>query len=203
MLVTQTVWYDDLERWTRETEQLCIELQKKIENKIDTIDSDAPRIMLAGSPIVWPNWKIPNLIEEAGAVIACDELCTGDQGALSEPVNVDEWTMKGMIAALADRYLLPITCPCFTPNEKRIDKIVRMVRDYHVEGVVYHQLRGCYIHKMEFNRIRAALKELGTPVLGIETDYTQEDLGQLRTRLEAFLEMIQSAKQMGPMETAQ
>jgi benzoyl-CoA reductase/2-hydroxyglutaryl-CoA dehydratase subunit BcrC/BadD/HgdB len=203
LLVTQATWYDDLERWTKKTRELCGELEHRIEGKFAAPDPDAPRIMLAGSPIVWPNWKLPSLIEECGAVIVCDELCTGDQGALSDPVNVDEWTMRGMMAAIADRYLLPITCPCFTPNDKRIDKIVRMVRDFHVDGVVYHQLRGCYIHKMEFNRIRGALKELGKPVLGIETDYTHEDLGQLRTRIEAFLEMIQSAKQAVAAEMSQ
>ena len=203
MLVTQATAYDDLQRWTEKTNELCSELEQRIENKITVADSDAPRIMLAGSPIVWPNWKIPILVEESGAVIVCDELCTGDQGTLSDPVNVDEWTMKGMLAALADRYLLPITCPCFTPNDKRIDKIVRMVRDFAVDGVVYHQLRGCYVHKIEFNRIRTALKDLQVPVLGIETDYTQEDLGQLRTRMEAFLEMIQSAKQVFATEMTQ
>jgi benzoyl-CoA reductase/2-hydroxyglutaryl-CoA dehydratase subunit BcrC/BadD/HgdB len=195
MLVTQVTWFDDLERWTRKTEELCGELEQRVERKVAVADSEAPRIMLAGSPIVWPNWKLPNLIEESGGVIVCDELCTGDQRGLSDSVNVDEWTMKGMLAAIADRYLLPITCPFFTPNDKRIDKIVRMVRDFAVDGVVYHQLRGCYAHKIGFSRIRAALKDRGVSVLGIETDYTHEDLGQLRTRIEAFLEMIQSARQ--------
>jgi benzoyl-CoA reductase/2-hydroxyglutaryl-CoA dehydratase subunit BcrC/BadD/HgdB len=102
--------------------------------------------------------------------------------------------MKGMLAAIADRYLLPVNCPCFTPNDNRIDKIARMAKDFAVEGLVYHELRGCYVHKIEFNRIRAALKNAGIPVLGIETDYTKEDIGQLRTRVEAFLEMIQTNK---------
>jgi benzoyl-CoA reductase/2-hydroxyglutaryl-CoA dehydratase subunit BcrC/BadD/HgdB len=194
MMVTQVTWYDDLERWAMKTGELCGELEQRIDSKVAVAEPEAPRIMLAGSPIIWPNWKLPNLIEGSGAVIVCDELCTGDQGGLSDSVNVNEWTMKGMLAGIADRYLLPVTCPFFTPNDKRIDKIVRMVRDFAVDGVVYHQLRGCYVHKIEFSRIRAALKDLGIPVLGIETDYTHEDLGQLRTRIEAFLEMIQSAR---------
>jgi len=195
MLVTQTMWYDDLERWTEKTRELCTELEKRIQDGVIVSHSEAPRIMLAGSPIIWPNWKLPNLIEESGAVIVCDDLCSGDQGILSDPVNVDEWTMQDMLAAIADRYLQPITCPCFAPNDKRLDKVARMVKDYRVDGVVYHQLRGCYIQKIEFSRIRSALRDLRTPVLGIETDYTQEDVGQLKTRIDAFLEMIQSAKQ--------
>jgi benzoyl-CoA reductase/2-hydroxyglutaryl-CoA dehydratase subunit BcrC/BadD/HgdB len=194
MLVTQMMWYEDLERWTAKTTQLCNELEERIEGGLTVSNPEAPRVMLAGSPIIWPNWKLPSLIEESGAVIVCDELCSGDQGALSDAVNLEEWTMKEMLAAIADRYLRPVTCPCFSPNDKRMDKIARLVEDFRVEGIVYHQLRGCYVHKIEFSRIRATLKNSGIPVLGIETDYTQEDLGQLRTRVEAFLEMIQTAK---------
>ena len=195
MLVTQAIWYDDLERWKEKTKQLCSELEKRIEDRVNLGYSEGPRIMLAGSPIIWPNWKLPNLIEDSGAVIVCDELCSGDHGVLGDSVNVDEWTMKDMLAAIADRYLQPVTCPCFTPNDKRVDKIARMVKDFGVDGVVYHQLRGCYVHKIEFSRVTTALKNLRVPVLGIETDYTHEDLGQMRTRIEAFLEMIQTAKQ--------
>jgi benzoyl-CoA reductase/2-hydroxyglutaryl-CoA dehydratase subunit BcrC/BadD/HgdB len=195
MLITQAIWYDDLERWTEKTKQLCSELEKRIEDHLNVGYSEAPRIMLAGSPIIWPNWKLPDLIEDSGGVIVCDELCSGDQGVLGDSVNVDEWTMKDMLAAIADRYLQPVTCPCFTPNDKRVDRIARMVKDFGVDGVVYHQLRGCYVHKIEFASIRTALSNLRVPVLGIETDYTHEDLGQMRTRIEAFLEMIQTAKQ--------
>jgi benzoyl-CoA reductase/2-hydroxyglutaryl-CoA dehydratase subunit BcrC/BadD/HgdB len=194
MLVTQAAWYDDLERWTEKTRELCNELEQRVGNRGTEADSDAPRILLAGSPVIWPNWKLPSLIEESGAVIVCDELCSGDQGALSDPVNVDEWTKQGMLAALADRYLLPVTCPCFTPNKGRLDRILRLMSDFKVDGVIYHQLRGCYIQKIEFGPIRAGLKDLKMPVLGIETDYSHEDLGQLKTRVEAFLEMLQSAK---------
>jgi benzoyl-CoA reductase/2-hydroxyglutaryl-CoA dehydratase subunit BcrC/BadD/HgdB len=195
MLVTQTVWYDDLDRWTVKTAELCNELEDRIKTSLSVSGPEAPRIMLSGSPIVWPNWKLPNLIEESGGLIVCDELCSGNQGTLSESVNLEEWTMNEMLAALADRYLRPVTCPCFSPNDKRMDKLRRLTEDFDVDGVVYHQLKGCYAHKIEFGRIRNALKKLRIPVLGIETDYTQEDLGQLRTRIEAFLEMLQSAQQ--------
>jgi benzoyl-CoA reductase/2-hydroxyglutaryl-CoA dehydratase subunit BcrC/BadD/HgdB len=195
MLVTQTMWYDDLERWTKKTSELCEELKDRLTRGATVAKARAPRIMIVGSPIIWPNWKLPNLIEEAGAVIVCDELCSGDRGALSDPVNVNEWTMKDMMNAIVERYLLPVTCPCFTPNDQRLDVILKMVKDFRIDGVVYHQLRGCYLYKVEFFRVRAALKDFGLPTLGLETDYTHEDLGQLRTRIEAFLEMIQSTKE--------
>jgi benzoyl-CoA reductase/2-hydroxyglutaryl-CoA dehydratase subunit BcrC/BadD/HgdB len=195
MLVAQAAWYDDLERWTLKTAELCSELEDRIKSRLSVSGPDAPRILLSGSPVVWPNWKLPNLIEESGGLIVCDELCSGNQGALSESVNLEEWTVNEMLTALADRYLRPVTCPCFSPNDKRMDKLMRLIENFNVDGVVYHQLRGCYAHKIEFGRIRSALKKSRIPVLGIETDYTQEDLGQLRTRIEAFLEMLQSTQQ--------
>jgi benzoyl-CoA reductase/2-hydroxyglutaryl-CoA dehydratase subunit BcrC/BadD/HgdB len=84
----------------------------------------------------------------------------------------------------------------FLPFLEEMHKLWRMVENFDVDGVTYHQLRGCYVQKIDFSRIRGVLKKVGIPVLGIEADYTQEDLGQLRTRIEAFPEMVQSAQQI-------
>ncbi|MEW6070319.1 MAG: double-cubane-cluster-containing anaerobic reductase [Candidatus Thermoplasmatota archaeon] len=189
LLVSQTQFYDDLNSWVASTEKLCNELERRVKNRIGVCDATTPRIMLAGSPIIWPNWKLLNIIEEGGGIIVCDELCSSTRN-FYDPIVVDEWTLKGMLLALADRYLLPCTCPCFTPNDERIDRILEMIKDFKVGGIVYHTLQGCHLHNLEFTRIKQALRETNIPILKIESGYDEGDVGQIKTRVEAFLEMI-------------
>jgi benzoyl-CoA reductase/2-hydroxyglutaryl-CoA dehydratase subunit BcrC/BadD/HgdB len=197
MLVNQTLMWDDIERWTQKTEELCDTLEKRMQRKVWAFPVETPRVMIAGTPIIWPdNWKLPNLVEEANpqGVIVADELCSGDR-FLYDPVGVDEWTMEDMFNAVADRYLLPSTCPCFTSedgNEDRVNWIKTMVEERRVEGVIYHVYRGCMLYAMEYMRIKRVLDKMNVPVYYLDTDYTREDVGQIKTRVEAFLEMLKS-----------
>ncbi len=197
MLVNQISMWDDIERWTAKTEELCAELEKREREKVWACPPDTPRVMLTGTPIIWPdNWKLPNLIEEANpqGVIVADELCSGDR-FLYDPVGVDEWTMDDMFNAVAERYLLPSTCPCFTSedgNEDRINWLITKVKERRVDGVIYYVVRGCMLYAMEYMRIKKALDKLNVPVYYLDTDYTREDMGQIKTRVEAFLEMLKS-----------
>ena len=81
-------------------------------------------------------------------------------------------------------------CACFTPNTGRIDDILRLAREYQVDGVIDVNLKFCCLYDTEGYTVEKALKEAGIPVLGIETDYTDTDAEQLRTRVEAFVEML-------------
>ncbi|MEM2045463.1 MAG: 2-hydroxyacyl-CoA dehydratase family protein [Candidatus Bathyarchaeia archaeon] len=197
MLVNQTIMWDDIERWTMKTIELCNELERRIQAKEWACPPDAPRIMITGSPIFWPdNWKLPNLIEEAKpqGVIVADELCSGDR-FLYDPVGVDEWIMHDMFNAVADRYLLPSTCPCFTSedgNEDRVNWLISRIKERKVDGVIYYIYRGCMLYAMEYMRIKRVLDKMGVPVYYLDTDYTREDVGQIKTRVEAFLEMLKS-----------
>ncbi len=197
MLVNQASMWDDIERWTAKTEELCAELEKREREKVWACPPDTPRVMVTGTPIFWPdNWKLPNIIEEASpqGVIVADELCSGDR-FLYDPVGVDEWNMDDMFNAVAERYLLPSTCPCFTSedgNEDRINWLITKVKERRVDGVIYYVVRGCMLYAMEYMRIKKALDKLNVPVYYLDTDYTREDMGQIKTRVEAFLEMLKS-----------
>lgn len=197
MLVNQTSMWDDLERWTVKTEALCEELEKRVKEKVWACPPETPRVMVTGTPIIWPdNWKLPNLIEEATpqGVIVADELCSGDR-FLYDPVGVDEWTMDDMFNAVAERYLLPSTCPCFTSedgNKDRVNWLITKVKEHRVDGVIYYVVRGCMLYAMEYMRIKKALDKINVPVYYLDTDYTREDTGQIKTRVEAFLEMLKS-----------
>jgi benzoyl-CoA reductase/2-hydroxyglutaryl-CoA dehydratase subunit BcrC/BadD/HgdB len=189
LLVTNLGLYDDPIRWTDRVNKLCDELEARTGTPCPP---NSPRIMLTGSPIVMPTWKIPALIEESGGIIIIDDICTGSKG-LWDPVEVSHFTMIDMLIGLADKYLMN-TCPCFTPNTARMDRIIALAKEYSVDGALYHVLQACHLYGMEQLRVEKALSEIKIPVLNIETDYSQEDVEQIRTRIEAFIEMIQSKR---------
>ena len=91
--------------------------------------------------------------------------------------------------ALSRRYMKN-NCACFTPNPGRIDDIIRLAKEYNVDGVIDTNLKFCCLYDTERYSVERALNEAGIPVLGIETDYTDSDAEQLRTRIEAFVEML-------------
>jgi len=200
MLVDQTNFVDDIVRWTEKTNLLCDELERKARENIFVAAEDTPRIFLTGSPMVWPDcWKIPNLIEESKpqGLIVADEFCSGNR-VFSDPVGVDEGTIGDMLAAIAERYILPCTCPCFTSdegNQDRIDKIQTMISDYNIQGVIYHVIRGCHLYAMEYMRLKRLLEKENIPVYYLDTEYSREDSGQMKTRIEAFIEMLATKTQ--------
>ena len=195
MLVNQTYMWDDITRWTEKTEALCDELEKRVQQKIWACPPDTPRVMVTGTPMIWPdNWKVPTLIEEATpqGVLIADELCSSER-LLYDPVGVDEWTMDDMINAISERYLMSSTCPCFTSkdgNEDRINWLLTKVKDWNINGVIYYVVRGCMLYAMEYTRVKRVLDRLNIPMYYLDTEYTREDVGQLKTRVEAFLEML-------------
>ena len=195
MLVNQSFMWDDITRWTQKTEVLCDELEKRAQEKIWACPPDTPRVLVTGTPMIWPdNWKLPSLVEEASpqGVIVADELCSSDR-ILNDPVGVDEWTMDDMLHAISERYLMASTCPCFTSadgNEDRINWLINKVKDWKVNGVIYYVVRGCMLYAMEYSRVKKVLDTINLPVYYLDTEYTREDVGQMKTRVEAFLEML-------------
>ncbi|HAW50333.1 TPA: hypothetical protein DCX16_05245, partial [bacterium] len=128
-LVIQAAFYDEVSRWIEKTQTLCDQLVSNKKSQESRI-----RLLLTGAPIIWPNYKLLNIIEESGAIIVADELCSGTR-MLYDPVGVDEWTEKAMITGIAYRYLLPSTCPCFTESNDRMDRILDLLNEFNVEGV--------------------------------------------------------------------
>ena len=189
LLVMQIAFFDDPTRLATMVNKLCDELEKRIEDGVSVVPEKTPRIMLTGTPLAIPNWKIHNIIESSGAVVVCEENCTGTRYFTHE-VKEDNQSMEEAIAALTDRYMSNINCACFTPNEGRVEDIIRLAKEYNVDGVIDLNLKFCNLYDTEGYFVERALKEAGIPVLGLETDYTDNDAEQLRTRIEAFLEII-------------
>jgi len=188
LLVTQVSFYDDVKRNTEMINKLCDELDQRVKAGGGVAPADAKRILVSGSPIAIPNWKLHHIIESAGAVVVGEESCTGTR-FFSDLVESSGDGLDAQIKAIADRYM-NIHCACFTPNEERLDDIVRMAKEYQVDGVVHYHLQFCHTYATEAVQVEKRLEEEGIPLLRIETDYGDEDTGQIKNRVDAFLEMI-------------
>ncbi|NTV80333.1 MAG: 2-hydroxyacyl-CoA dehydratase [Candidatus Aminicenantes bacterium] len=186
LVVMQSALIDDPHRFSARLEALNEELEDRVRRGVGVVPTGAKRIMISGCPSVMGNWKLHHLIETAGAVVVCDETCTGTR-YFSTLVEERDGDLDAQIAAIAARYLT-IDCSCFSPNDERIASVVRLARDYRVDGVVQYVLQYCHTYNVEAVRVASALKEAGVPSLKIVTDYSEEDTGQLRIRVEAFLE---------------
>jgi benzoyl-CoA reductase/2-hydroxyglutaryl-CoA dehydratase subunit BcrC/BadD/HgdB len=192
-LVTNAFFFDDLERWTTAVEALNAELAQRQADGFKAAQRKAPRILFTGSPPVFPNLKLPILIEEAGGVVVADETCSANR-MLYDMTAVDEWLLHDMVDGLADKYLKPCTCPIFTRNDDRRRRLLELAAQFEVDGVVYQSFAGCQVYEMEQRGIADTLNAKGIPMLYVETDYSPDDMGQLSTRIEAFLESIKNRK---------
>jgi benzoyl-CoA reductase/2-hydroxyglutaryl-CoA dehydratase subunit BcrC/BadD/HgdB len=188
LLINQISFYDDPVRFTAKIGELCDELEEKIKAGKGIAPPETPRLMLSGCPMAVPNWKLPYLIESSGAVIVGEESCIGTRNT-RDLVDETPDTLDGLLDALVDRYF-KIDCACFTPNPERLEHIVDMARDLKVDGVVHYALSFCQPYAMEAFKVGKVLEAAKIPLLTIETDYSMEDVEQLKTRVEAFLEML-------------
>lgn len=188
LLISQIAFYDDPTRFTQMTNALCDELEKRVEDGVSVFEAGAKRILLAGTPLAIPNWKLHNIIETSGAAVVCEEMCTGSR-YFENLVDESKDNIEEQIDAIANRYM-GINCACFTPNNGRIEDIKRLCKEYNVDGVIDVNLKFCNLYDTEGYLVERKLKKEGIPVLGIETDYTDSDVQQLRTRIGAFIEML-------------
>ncbi|EHL19121.1 hypothetical protein HMPREF9628_01752 [Peptoanaerobacter stomatis] len=189
LLITQIAFYDDPKRFAQMVNILCDELEQRKKDNFSVYEKGTKRILLTGTPLSIPNWKLHQIIETSGGAVVCEEMCTGIR--YSEAlVNEEKTSMEKMIENLAQRYLGNINCACFTPNKSRIDDIIRLAKEYKADGVINVNLKFCNIYDIEGYFVEKALADAGIPCIGIETDYTDEDAEQLKTRIGAFIEML-------------
>lgn len=165
--------------------ELIEDIMADYEAGTNVIDPSRPRILITGCPIGGDTQKVVRLLEESGAVVVCFENCSGVKGH-DRLVEED----GDLLTNLADKYL-NIACSCISPNDNRIELLDRLIDQYKVVGVVDMILQACHTYNVETHRISQFVKEeKGIGYLAIETDYSQSNMEQLRTRLSAFVEML-------------
>ncbi|MGB9977284.1 double-cubane-cluster-containing anaerobic reductase [Thermovenabulum sp.] len=188
LLISQISFYDDPARFTQKVNEICGELEDRVKNGEGVFPSSSKRIMITGTPMAIPNWKLHHIIESLNAAVVVEETCTGTRYFENE-VKIKGESMNELINSIAERYF-KINCACFTPNKDRIHDIIRLAKEYKVDGVIYYNLQFCQTYAIEYYNVKKALEKEGIPNLLIETDYSESDTEQLRTRIEAFIEML-------------
>ena len=188
LLMSQIAFFDDPTRCAQMCNKLADELDQRIADGVSVFPAGTKRILLTGTPLAIPNWKLHHIVETSGAAVVCEEMCTGTR-YFENLVPDDSKTLDEAYMALVQRYM-KTNCACFTPNTGRIDDLVRLAKEYKVDGVIDINLKFCCLYDTEGYNVERAMKAAGIPVLGIETDYTDTDAEQLKTRVQAFVEML-------------
>jgi len=188
LLASQVAFYDNPARFTESLNKICDELENRIADKVGAMPKKTPRLLLSGCPQAVPNWKLPWIVETSGAVIVGEESCVGERG-YRNLVNDSGATMEDLMEAITDRYF-KVDCAIFTPNPDRLSHIVEMASDYNADGVIHYGLQFCQPYIMESIPVENALEKKDIPCLRIETDYGMEDVEQIKTRVQAFIEQV-------------
>lgn len=188
-LVTNAFFFDKIDNWIVACEALVAELEQRVKEEVHVAGKVSPRIVYTGSPPIFPNYKIPLIIEGSDAIIVADETCSSNR-MFNDRVAVDEWFVNDMVDSLADKYLKACTCPVFTKNDDRIRRIIELVKSYKADGVIYQAFAGCTVYELEQRSVLEAMEREGISILYLESDYSPSQQGQLSTRVEAFVESL-------------
>ena len=174
----------NLEKVPKELDALTNQILEEYEEKPKK--EHRPRILITGCPIGGDSKKVVKAIEDNGGVVVAFENCTGAKviDKLVDENNPDVYD------AIAKKYFY-IGCAIMTPNDNRIELLGRMIDEFKVDGVVEMILSGCHSVQMESISVRNFVnEEKHIPYIDIVTDYSQGDIGQLNTRMAAFIEML-------------
>lgn len=188
LLIEQIAFYDDPIRFVGKVNELCDELETRIAKGICVAPSSTPRIMVSGTPMALPNWKLHNIIETSDAVVVNEESCIGTR-YYKDLIDETSTTVDGQLDRLTDRYM-KIDCSCFTPNDERITQVLKEYEKSGAQGIIDYSLQFCHTYNIEAVKLREACDKRGIPFMAIESDYSPDDVGQLQTRVEAFIEQI-------------
>ena len=171
--------------FNQQLKDLIAELKKMKANGTGAAPATAKRIIVTGVPTGVGAEKVIKIIEESGAAVVYIENCAGMKQYLH-----DVSTIGSPLDAIADKYLAT-PCSCMSPNTGRLELLAKLATEYDADGVVDITWVGCHTYNVESRVLRDYLAQHGKiPLLQIETDYSPGDNAQIKTRVEAFLEMI-------------
>lgn len=168
-------------------------LEEVRERKPDEKSPYRARVVVAGSEIDDPD--LFKLIEEAGALVVADRHCFGAFPGREEILLREG---EDILTSICRHYMEGGQCPRFMNNEKIRDRheyMNRLARHYHADGIIYEQIKFCDYWGYERAYAGRVLRDkYGFPVLSVDRPYVAGGSGQLRTRVQAFVESIEIKK---------
>jgi benzoyl-CoA reductase subunit C len=162
------------------------ELLESLLDEVGSARSDFqedPRVLITGS--IMDNPLIIELIEQCGARVVGDDLCTGTRQfwQLVEPDG-------DPLTALSRYYLGRTPCPRMKDAQKRFDHVFQLIAEFKADGVIFYTLKFCDSFLYDIPVLKGQLGAHGIPSLILEGDYTAGTLGRVKTRIQAFIEML-------------
>lgn len=180
---------DDLDSWAFRLENLTRRIYH-ISRQMPFVRNDRPGVLLMGSPVVFPNYKIPFLIADTGLEI----LDTADPSAVKNSLIYDAGVLHGsksrLVKTISSVSYMNDASPAFVTNLSMQRYVSGLLQKGDIEGAVYHVLKGQIEYDFELENYEKQFSAYGVPVFRLETDYQYQDVEQLRIRLEAFSEML-------------
>lgn len=161
LLVNQVSFYDDPVRFTAKVNELCDELSSRVKSGVGILSKGSPRILISGSPMAIPNWKLHAIIEGSGATVVGEESCVGERNFRTLLDN-NFSSMEDAVEKMAARYMT-IDCACFTPNNERMTNITDMADRLKADGVIHYALQFCTPYMVEAYRAKKAVEAKGIP----------------------------------------
>ncbi len=151
------------------------------------------KVMVVGSEMDDPDFT--KVMEESGALVVADRYCFGSLPGRDEIILEDG---KDVLEQIILHYMKTSQCPRYMGREKvngRTEYVKQKVEEYHADGVIYEQIKFCdywgYERALASNIIT---EEYGIPSVTIERQYNASGSGQLRTRVQAFVESLEIKK---------
>ena len=144
------------------------------------------RLLVLGGKLDNPAYT--EAIEAQGGLVVADRYCPGSLPSQLLPIeeNGDPYRI------LAEHYLTQFSCPRMMEDlPRRMDEIKAIVKEYKIDGVVIQAIKFCDLWGVDAVPMTTILRDAGIPVLRLERDYQHTGVGQLNTRIQAFLESIE------------
>ena len=190
LLVTQCMYFaDSLDEWALHTVALTAELET-LNKRFMLNQKEKPNVLILGSPVVFPNYKVPQLIASANMRIAAVADSLSLEAALSVKRGGRMISADRILDQIAQDHLRATSSGARVNNEGLYSYFLHLVDQLRPDGIVCHILKGQIEYDFELPHIEKAAEELDIPVFRLETDYQYQDMEQLRIRLEAFGEML-------------
>ena len=169
----------DRERYLELLEELLNALPELTEDRKDLVP-----VYLSGNMAHSESYF--SLIEEAGATVVQDDLCSGARTLrLMVSENLDP------IEALTERYFTSFFCPTKHKGSRAHEEILlQEVQESGARGVIFLLYKYCEAHYFDYPDLKAALESKGIPCLLLDVEDPSHSLGQLKIRLQAFVEML-------------
>lgn len=196
-LITQSVWYtDNPEEWLWRLEQL-IHALRRIASGVYLPPDRRPTILLAGSPVLFPNEKLPLLLDAAGLRLL-DCVSPTSFHLLPAVPKVSRFdSTERLFRRMAETYAAADSSGSQTVSRGLALAVAEQLKTQRVDGILFHVLKGQIEFDFELPRIEELAKACGVPIFRLETDYQPQDVEQLRIRAEAFGEMLSQNRRKG------